>query len=313
MAQSWRAPGAAAQLLRVLTLVAALAPAVAAAEAPPAPAAPAPYSLPWQLRPAAALSVVRSDTSLAFSEGMGGDATTATSMMLLSYKATLHLAPMVRLGIVRHAPPGAMPGSGTAFVNPALGAFYGGTFGPDVRFSAFLGVALPLGMGGGNTPDPGVAAAARAGVLARSSLDNAMFAVNYATAFPGLDVAWVRDGFTAQLEVTILQLVRTRGEQVEKDSARTNSAVGLHLGYFLVPQLSIGAELRYQRWLSTPAAVAADDALRDNLTLAVGPRAHFKLGDRLWFRPGVSYTRGLDDPMSRQSYHIVQLDLPFPF
>jgi hypothetical protein len=206
------------------------------------------------------------------------------------------------------------PGA-TTLANPVLGGTYAMKPSDELRLALFLGVALPLGMGGGDTPDPAAAAATRSGIAARSAMDNAMFAVNYLTVFPGAGLAYVKSGFTAQVEVTLLQLVRARGAMVDKDEARTNLTSGLHLGYFVVPQVSLSGELRYQRWLSTPAAVAADAtrASRDNLTVAVGPRLHFKLGDSTWLRPGIAYAQGIDDPMSKQSYRIVQVDLPVAF
>ena len=70
---------------------------VAPAAAPAAP--PPPYSLPWQLRPVAAVNVVRSDTAVAFYDnGMGATGSTVATMLLASYKVTPSLAPMVRLG-----------------------------------------------------------------------------------------------------------------------------------------------------------------------------------------------------------------------
>jgi hypothetical protein len=138
-----------------------------------------------------------------------------------------------------------------------------------------------------------------------------MFAVDYFTIFPGVDFAWVDHGLTIQIEATLLQLFRVRGDPPE--SMRTNLTMGLHVGYFLHPQVSLGAELRYQRWLSTPVAVKNDPMMRDVLTAAAGPRFHIQLGDTIWIRPGLSYTRGLDDPMSKQDYGIVQLDVPVSF
>jgi hypothetical protein len=89
----------------------------------------------------------------------------------------------------------------------------------------------------------------------------------------------------------------------------------LHLGYFFIPALSAGAELRYQRWLSTPLAIKADTTgkLRDTLTMAVGLRAHFKLSDTVSLHPGIAYARGLDDPLAAAQYNIVQLDVPVQF
>src|SRR6185369_3789347 len=84
---------------------------VAAAPAPlaPPPAPPAPpYSLPWQLRPVAAATAIRSDTSVAFYENAAGQSgTTVATMLLASYKVTPSLAPLVRLGFVQNDAPGA--------------------------------------------------------------------------------------------------------------------------------------------------------------------------------------------------------------
>jgi hypothetical protein len=94
--------------------------------------------------------------------------------------------------------------------------------------------------------------------------------------------------------------------------------MGLHAGYFFIPQLSAGLELRHQRWVSTPApvkaaAAAGDKSPRDTSTVAIGPRAHFKLGETTWLRPGVSVSLPLDAPMTRADYVIAQIDVPFVF
>jgi hypothetical protein len=77
--------------------------------------------------------------------------------------------------------------------------------------------------------------------------------------------------------------------------------------------LSLGGELRYQRWLSTPASVKADATSRDNVTVAIGPRFHFKISPTTWLRPGISYSAYLDKPLTKSKYSIVQVDLPFAF
>jgi hypothetical protein len=307
----------------------ALAPAFVAraqadAAAPPPP--PPPYSIPWQLRPVAVANVVRTDTSLAFYENpaSGESGTTVASMLLGSYKVTPDLAPLVRLGVVSNSPPsgsmtptGAELESAVNFLNPVVGATYAIKLSADFKLAPFLGLTIPVGGGGGDMPEPGNAVANGAGILARSAMDNAMFVANYFTIFPGIGFAYVNHGFTAQVEVTLLQLMRVRGKNhpAGADASRTNFTSGLHLGYFFIPQLSIGAELRHQRWLSTPASVKADatGATRDNTTMAIGLRGHLELNDTMWLRPGLSYSRGLDDPMNLQKYNIIQLDVPFVF
>ncbi len=281
---------------------------------------PPPYSLPWQLRPVVAGTVLRSDTAFAFYErpADGESGSTIASMLLFSYKIGESFAPLVRLGIVSNSPPdpaAGAPGSGTSFINPVLGATYALKLSPELRLALFLGLTVPIGSGGGNDPDLDAALANAAGIRARSAMDNAMFAVNDFTIFPGVGFAYVGGGFTAQVEATLLQLTRVRGDDVQPDESKTNFTTGLHIGYFIIPELSLGAEIRHQRWLSTPTAVENDttDTLRDTTTWAAGPRLHFKVGEKSWFRPGVAFAMALDDPMKDAKYKIVQLDLPFIF
>jgi hypothetical protein len=298
------------------TAVSTATPGTPATPAPPPP----PYSLPWQLRPVAAANVLRSDTAIAFYDnGAGASGSTVASMFLASYKVTPTLAPLVRIGVSQNNAP-AMGADGTSFVNPIVGATYAKRI-DSIRWAAFLGATIPIGGGGGNTPDPGAATANAAGIRARSAMDNAMFAVNYFTAIAGGGIAYVDHKLTVQLEATLLQLFRVRGDTAPSstDSTRTNSTVGLHAGYFIVPALSIGGELRYQRWLSTPTQgtpgmltnIAGPNM--DTLTMAIGPRAHFQVGKGLWLRPGIAYARGLDMPLTTSSYNMVQVDVPFVF
>lgn len=309
-------PAAAPSAAPGTTLAAPASPPVATAVAsasavplPPAPPQP-PYSLPWQLRPVTVATVVRSDSTVAFYDGAPGTSgSTVATMLLGSYKVSNNFAPLVRMGFVQNTAPGAAP-DGQSFVNPLVGVTYARPVGP-IRLSAILGATVPVGQGSAGTPaNSGSSGANAAGIQARSGMDNAMFAVNYLTFLGGVDAAYVAHGFTAQIEATVFQLTRVRTST--SDSSRTNSTAGLHLGYFVIPQLSLGGELRYQRWLSDAAPVKANSVNRDTLTMAVGPRAHFKLG-KTWFRPGISYSRGLDKPLTTASYNMVQVDLPFAF
>lgn len=281
----------------------------AAAAAPP----PAPYALPFQLRPAAPPQVLRLDTAIA-DWGAGADnGTTVASLLLVSKKVHPRVALMARAGVVYNDLPGAGGDSDVGFTNVAIGGAWGKNLSPDVRFAAYLMAALPVGSGGGNEPDAGQLGAVRAGVAARSAMDNAMFAVNDVVLFPGVDLAWVKNRWTVQGEVTILGLWRVRGEDVQADARRTNMTTGLHVGYFPARGFSLGTELRYQRWLSTPGAVKANSKARDTATLAFGPRLHKKFGETTWFRPGLVVALPLDDPLAEQDYLIVQIDLPVNF
>jgi hypothetical protein len=298
-------------------------------EAGPVPIAPmaappkAPYSLPFQLRPAQAVSVVRTDTSFAFYDDPATSAagTTIASTLLASYKVTDNISPLVRVGMVSNSPPNVDGAAG--FLNPVLGVTYGMTLTPELRLALFFGTALPFGSGGGDTPDPAKAASNAAGIRARSALDNAMFAVNDLVLFPGASLAYVAHGLTVQIEATVLELLRVRGEDavnamgnpINPDSSRTNLTAGVHVGYFVFPELSGAIELRHQRWLSTPTAIENDatDTLRDTTTVAVGPRVHFKLGEKSWIRPALALAVGLDDPLKRWESRSVQLDIPVIF
>lgn len=300
---------------------AATAAATAAPPAPPAAPPPPPYSLPWQLRPVTVGNVIRLDTATAFYEdSMGNSGSTVASMLLASYKLTPEFAPMIRMGFSRNDAPG-MGANGSSFVNPIVGGTYSHKI-DSFRLAGFLGMTIPVGMGAGNTPDAGAAGANAAGIRARSAMDNAMFAVNYLTAIGGVGFAYIDHKFTAQVEATVLQLFRVRGDNAASatDSTRTNATAGLHLGYFIIPQLSVGGDLRYQRWLTHPTSrnamamsVPIPGANMDTVTFAVGPRAHFKLGKTSWIRPGISYARGLDAPLTTTSFNVVQVDVPVVF
>lgn len=311
----------------VLTALFSISPALRAEEAAPSPQAPetpkpppAPYSLPWGLRPAASPTVLRLDTAIDLysntvtkedgtQETQGG--TSIPILLLGSYEFTPGMAVMARWGVVQSSPPA---GEGaTVASNLLLGGVKAFKPHNDIRMAAFFGLVLPIGGGGGDKPDLAKKNAIGTGIWARSAMDNAMFAVNDMVFIPGLGIAYVAHKLTVQAEITLLQLMRARGERGQADGARTNFTTGLHVGYFIIPQLSLGAEIRHQRWLTTPAAVAKDEALRETTSFAVGPRVHFKLGKTTWARPGVAFAMGLDDPMMAKEHKIIQIDIPVVF
>lgn len=272
---------------------------------------PPPYSLPFQLRPVVVGNVVRSDTAFAFYESPAGDSgSTVVSTLLGSVKLTDNFAPLVRVGVVSSSPPAG--DSAVGLMNPVVGATYALAPTPELKLGLFLGVTIPVGSGGGEPGTHENMVANSAGITARSAMDNAMFAVNDFTVFPGVGLAYVAHGFTAQVEATVLQLTRVKGDDVQPDSSRTNFTSGLHLGYFIVPELSAAVELRHQRWLSTPERPDVDGlpALRDTTTVAIGPRVHIKLGEKTWIRPAIAFAMPLDDPMKDGKHKIVQLDVP---
>jgi hypothetical protein len=155
-------------------------------------------------------------------------------------------------------------------------------------------------------------------------MDDSLFAVDDFALIPGIDLAWVGAGFTVQAEATLFQLWRVSGSAVnpitkkapDPDETKTNFTSGIHVGYFVVPLLSFGVDLRYQRWISTPVFIQKDTTgtLVDNLTVAIGPRLHIPLGGGIKVHPGLAYAHGLDKPMnSPLNYQIVQLDIPVTF
>jgi hypothetical protein len=292
-------------------------------EAPPAPpSSAAPYSLPFQLRPAAATTAVRSDTSfMRYEDASANGGFTAATTLLASWKvpgtgpAGFGLAPLVRFAAVGDSPPSSVAtGGGFAVVNPLVGVTYAVPLGGGFRLAGFLGTTVPVGMGGGDSPNAGQADARNAGAWARAEMDNSLFAVNDWATIPGIDVAYVGRGFTLQAEATLFELVRVRGAQVQHEATKTNLTAGLHAGWFVIPSLSLGAELRYQRWIDAPFTAEQGKTSMDNMTFAIGPRFHFPVGTSSWVRPGVSFSRGADKPLAgTMNADIVQLDVPVVF
>jgi hypothetical protein len=282
-----------------------------AATSPTAPATPLRYSLPWQLRPVSAGNAVRLDSAAAvFNDTNGNVDIAVTTVLSASLRLTSRWTPTLRLGLVGNNAPGAAL-DGSSFVNPLMGATWARTSGPCAL--AFFGATtIPIGTGAGDVRYDRAARSNLASMVARPA-DAAMFAVNYATAIAGADFAYVSHGFTAQGEATLLQYVRVRGGDGAGANApfRTQAAAGLHLGYFIGSHFSLSGDLTYQRWLAHPTTA-------NLVTVAVGPRAHFRLGNQASLRPGLSLVRGLDRrgfdaPLITGQTTGVQIDLPVTF
>ena len=273
--------------------------------------ADAPLSLAWNLRSPTPGSVVRLDNVAATFVDKDVRGETYASTFTFAFKILPRLAPLVRVTSFFNEPATGPKAGGVS--NPVVGLAWAPPTTGALKVGVFGGVALPFGSGGGNTGAPARLAAEKAAALARSAMDNSMFAVNDLTPTLGVDIAYVDHGLTLQAEATLFELFRVRGEKVQSDEYKTNFTTGAHVGYFLVHWLCISAELRYQRYLTTPAAVEMNPLARDNLTAGGGLRFAFKLGGHRLLRPGVSYARALDQPLSDRTYQIVQLDLPFSF
>ncbi len=260
-------------------------------------------------------SVLRLDETIAFYEDPASrtSGVTYVKSLIAGYKGGRDWSLIFRETFVRNvAPAGGPDPSGSGFSNALLGGNYSRPFGAGWRWTAFLASTIPIGSGGGDSPDAGAAAAMQAAIPARSAMDNALFAVNYWTVIGGLDLAYISPEVTLQAEATLLQLTRVRGPE-SQDSSRTNFTAGIHAGHFFSPLVSLGAEVRLQRWLSDAAPARNDPSARQQLTFGIGPRLHLKVGKSSWLRPGLSYTRALDDPMDRKGYNILQIDVPYVF
>jgi hypothetical protein len=279
------------------------------------------YSVPWQLRPLPAPTVLRLDNVVAFNEDkQARHGLTTVSFLTAAGRipgtgpARAGLDVLARAGFAVDSPPTG--DGGWALVNALVGAAYAVRLPSDFLLNAFLGFTLPIGNGGGDTPDKEKLAARTRATAARSQLDNPILGTNDFGVIPGIGVGWVSHGWTLQLEATLSHVVRVRGEQAQREKTKTNSAFGLHVGYFILPVVSLNTELRYQHWLNPPFSVDADPtgASVDNLSFALGPRFHIDTGVG-WIRPGIAYARGLDRPMAAASpnLHIVQIDIPFFF
>jgi hypothetical protein len=285
---------------------------VASTATPPTlPAPPPRYSLPWQLRSVDAGNVARFDSAAAvFNDANGNLDISVGTVLSASVRLTPHWTPTLRLGLVGNNAPGAAL-DGSSFANPLVGATYARTMG-SYAFSLFGAMTIPIGTGAGDVRYVRAARTNIASMVARPA-DGAMFAVNYVTAIAGADFAYSSRGFTAQGEATLLQYVRVRGGDgaSASDPLRTQVAVGVHLGYFIGSHFSLSGDLSYQRWLAHPATA-------NMVTLAAGPRVHFRLGKRALIRPGISFVRGLDArgfeaPLITAQTTSVQVDLPVMF
>jgi hypothetical protein len=247
-------------------------------------------SLPWQLRPMSTDNLARMESAAAAFKDANGNLDLAVATTLSGrYQLANGWAPMVRLGLIGNNAPGAAL-DGSSFANPVLGATYGRRI--DRYRLAFTGAAtLPVGTGN-----------ARTAIAARTvrPADRVMYEVDSMAAIAGVDAAYVRGGFTAQAEATLMQLVRVRGGG--GDRLRTRAAVAMHLGYAIGSHVAVGGDLHYQ----------------DTVTASIGFRLQFRVADRTWIRPGLSVLRGLDSrgldaPLLTARTTAIQLDLPVTF
>jgi len=268
------------------------------------------YSLPWVMRPGIAPDLLRVDVTVAMQSQATNTATIFTGGAR-PFRALPDLGFYGRVGVLSHAPEvGASAGeTGAALANPVLFALWTPKLAPGWRLPVFLGATVPVGAGADASPLRRATIAS--GILTRQAMDNAMFAANYFTVMGGAGLLWMGHGLTAQAEFTVLQLTRVTGESVDADGSRTNFTVGGHVGYQVIPWLTVSLEAHYQRWLSTPAAVSANGLLRDQFTIGGGVRANLPLGSAL-VRPGVAFFLPVGGRMGELEYRVVQFDLAVP-
>jgi hypothetical protein len=291
------------------TVVVEVAPhAVAPAPQPPAPD---PYA-PMLLRGSpVAGNFARADVTTAPYQTAGTPGVANVFLISGAYKITDGLAVGEKIGFDDVSASGSATKGG--LLNPQLSGMYGWRFGRALRLSTGLTLALPLGSGGGDGGDQALVAAHEAASLARGGMEGSLFGVNDFTAGYAVDFAYVRHGFTAQIGTTVWTAFRARGAAVQADAVKVNSTSFLGAGYFIIPALSVGAELREQCYLSTPAAVEKDPASRENFSAAVGVRGHIKVAKDVTLRPGASYGHGIAGPVATDNYQMVQFDVPVTF
>ncbi|MCK6551527.1 hypothetical protein L6R52_37180 [Myxococcota bacterium] len=318
------APSAASAQTTTATTAMNTPPAETKTEAPKPAAKPAPYNIPFEMRPLPVVHAFRVDSTYGVFDGVAGSEPTLVSILNYSYPILPELAVIGRVGLLNGSGP-ASKLAGGGWSNPAIIAQYAPKIAQDFRLNAILGFTLPVGLGGGDDPDLARKNARNSALLTRSAMQNALFAVNDFAVVPGVGFAWVKYGLTLQIEATAIILTRVRGEMDQPDSSKINLTAGLHAGYFVAPWMSIGGELRMQRWLKEPKAVT-DSPKKDDLmmtvTAAIGPRFHFKVGEKTWIRPAITYGFRLDDSAtnaagavlpSDASYDVLQIDVPFIF
>jgi len=277
-------------------------------KAAPTPTA-AKYSVPFQLRSAAPSNTVRVDHVVSPFTTPTSPGLVQVTILSGSYRFTPNAAVFARAGFVNYNPDGTR--AANALTNPVIGGLWGDTF-HAWRYAVAFAVAPPVGAGGGNSPDPAVASSMKTAHLARFAMDGTLFAVNEFATILGGDVAYVSRGWTVQFEATAAQLFRTRGEAQLPDAGRTNFLSGAHAGYWVLKELCVASELRYQRWLSTPEAVQKDPLNRDNMSAAAGLRTSIEMKP-FKVMPGLAYATGLRGQVLAQRFHAIQFDVPFVF
>jgi hypothetical protein len=203
-------------------------------------------------------------------------------------------------------------GNRTGILNPSFGLVFAVPLGTLFRFAASTAIGLPIATGG-EAGDTSGMVLQRQAALARSAMENNAFIPNNLGAPTGVSVAFVHGGVTAQLDTTMIPAGRVKGPDAEPAGITLNSTSGFFFGYFVIPEISVGFELRYQRFILAPPVAERDPTARDNLTAGAGGRLEIELSYTTRMRPGICFSTGLVGHVEQQSYRMLQFDVPISF
>lgn len=280
----------------------ALAMLASTARAQETEAPPERYDWTFRARPVEVASFARLDMGMQTSSEEDGSrhAYGMTQLFSVGIAATEWLVPFVRGGwAFSHD---VVDAEGSIFANLELGASAIARISREVRVGGHLSVFLPVGSGQGGTLGPEQRAQSE-GVRTRMGIDAPIFTTSYLGFAGAISVAYVHEGLSAQLELGLEPLARTAGLG---DDAALAVMGAVHVGYFVIPELSLAVELTHHQWaFQRPTNGAPPDAITSVL---VGARAHATIGS-VAVRPGVSYSRALGGFMEAADYHVLQLDL----
>ncbi len=287
-----RAAALAAALVAVHALGAADARADATAPEQPLPAAP----------DAAPLGVSLSLSNSLVLRGRG-DQTSLLGALSGSYAWNGWLTTFARVGWVHDAPSGAT--SANALANPAAGLSLQLPVSKRLTLGGSLGATAPLGSGGGDRPNP---AAMKAWV---SSFDwgGATFAVNHVDVFGGARADYTVGPVTLQLESTLHQLTRVRGETVDPiGAAVTMTGSQATIAYTILPNVTLSTAMYESRVWNTPTCIRESPDSRADYFVMAGATLDLRIRG-LAIAPGFVYARALDLPLVREKFQVVELDL----
>jgi len=220
----------------------------------------------------------------------------------LSYDFMPSLRAYAKWGLVDNYRPGLA--HATALANVALGARYSLRIADWLKGITEAGLILPTGNSGGD--DPNVGDPIRFANLRARALNPALFDPNYITPYVGLGAVAFYEGFDASVDLTFMPSFKTGG--LDQDKSKSRLVVGLHGGWWVIPQLEPFLEVRWFRFLSSNAAIDADSALADTLFGGLG------VGARLAsFRLQLVYLRAIDAPLIRDDFAVLSLRLGYDF